>query len=122
MIFNKKTVKEVFIKKALIIKYTPRPEILFIFGVIPCHKYLMAISRTRYYEYKKLGLEVHKVEDDKHGLSDYYVRVYKQGDVAESDFYMKPDLPIRFKLYQYNNKKARLYFSANDIGKTRYSK
>ena len=121
MIFNKKTVKEVFIKKALIIKYMPRPEAV-IFGVIPSHKYLMAISRTRYYEYKKLGLEVHKVEDDKHGLSDYYVRVYKQGEIADSDFYMKPDLPIRFKLYQYNNKKARLYFSANDIGKTRYSK
>jgi len=120
MIFNKKTVKEVFVKKAVIIKHVPRPEILFIFGVIPCHKYLMAIGRTRYYEYKKLGLEVYKVES--HGLSDYYVRVYKQGDIPESDFYMKPDLPIRFKLYQYNNKKARLYFSKSDLGKTRYSK
>ena len=118
MNFGKRVTKQINVKKAWIIKITPRPEVKNLFGVLPISYYMMRVCRTKYYEYKKLGLQVYKenIIDDHYYW--YYVRVYPwRNKVDEKQFRCKENLPIRFTFTSLKNgKDAKLYFDKEDIG------
>ena len=116
--------KELYVKNAIIFKEVHRPSVRNLFGIRPITTYHMSVSRTRYYEYKKLGLNVKKAElklGDQVYV-DYYVEVTPRlrNDFVEKDFLLKAG-PVRFTYYK-AGRVAKLYFSKEDMGKTRYSK
>lgn len=111
MIFGRKEVKRIFVKKAWnIIRYTPRPEVANLFGVIPCSFYLLPVCRTKYYEYKKMGIEVYRID------GDYFVRIDPTRGVHEEEFMQRRDIGINFMMCKIvGSKHAKLYFTRADI-------
>ncbi len=116
--------REIYVKNAVICKEVQRPEVKKFFGVRPITKYYMSINRTRYYEFKKMGLNVlkHKFALGNRYVVNYFVEVTPsaQNGIEETYFLLKGG-PMRFLYYKVGSV-AKLYFCKEDIGKTRYSK